>query len=99
MNIVFAQTDPIGNPKTHRATEQFPQNRIATRFGPSVDVRNRGALRSIACLGSQVELSAQLAVVRIWSGESCRELSAHEARALAAQLNEAAFHAETQNGN
>lgn len=74
-------------------------NRIATRFGPMIDVRHRGVLRSIVNADKQLELTATPAVVRIWSGEACRELSAHDARAMAAQLNEAALCAETLNRN
>jgi hypothetical protein len=36
-------------------------------------------------------------VIRIWSGENCRELSVCDARSLAAQLLEAAGYAEQQN--
>lgn len=70
---------------------------MTQRFGPGVDVRKRGALR----LSPRTDRAAleQPAVVRIWNGEHCRELSAHDARALAAQLTEAAAYVERQNGN
>lgn len=71
---------------------------ISTRFGESVDVRNRGALRLARLVGIQVPELAAPAIVRLWSGETCRELTSGEARALAAQLIDAADHADAQNG-
>jgi hypothetical protein len=62
-----------------------------------VDVRNRGALRLARLVGIQVPGKEAPAVVRIWSGDSCRELTTAEARALASQLLDAARHAEQQN--
>jgi hypothetical protein len=70
---------------------------VSTRFGDTVDVRSRGALRVMRLVGIQTPSSDTPAVVRLWSGETCRELSTHEARALAAQLMDAAGHAELQN--
>lgn len=70
---------------------------VRTRFGESVDVRNRGALRLTRMAGIQVSGKEAPAVVRLWSGDNCRELSINEARALAAQLLEAASYAESQN--
>lgn len=70
---------------------------VSTRFGESVDVRNRGALRLARQAGIQAPGKEAPAVVRLWSGDSCRELSINEARALAAQLLEAASYAESQN--
>ena len=72
---------------------------VSTRFGETVDVRNRGALRLARLVGIQVPKQEAPAVVRMWTGEHCREMSAHEARALAAQLLEAAGHAERQNAH
>lgn len=72
-------------------------SQVAQRFGPAIDVRNRGALRLNVRTDRPVPAQEQPAVVRIWTGEQCRELSAHDARALAAQLNEAAAYAEQQN--
>jgi hypothetical protein len=71
---------------------------ISTRFGNMVDVRSRGALRVMRLVGIQTPASDTPAVVRLWSGETCRELSVNEARALASQLTDAATHAELQNG-
>jgi hypothetical protein len=76
-------------------TEQRTQ--LTTRFGDLVDVRNRGVLRLARLVGIQVPGKAAPAVVRLWSGDTCREMSAADARALAAQLLEAARHAELQN--
>ncbi len=70
---------------------------VVQRFGTQIDVRNRGALRLGPSMRSVVCKSEQPAVVRIWYGEQCRELSAHEARALAAQLTAAAAYADQQN--
>ncbi len=67
------------------------------RFGTQIDVRNRGALRLGPSMRSAASTREQPAVVRMWHGEQCRELSAHEARALAAQLSAAALYAEQQN--
>ena len=39
------------------------------------------------------------AVVRLWVDDQCHELSAHEARAMAAQLLAAAALADKQNGH
>ncbi len=72
---------------------------LSTRFGDIVDVRNRGVLRLGRLVGIQVPQREAPAVVRIWSGEQCRELSSHQARILAAQLLEAANYAERQNSH
>ncbi|TFV95217.1 hypothetical protein E4K72_18130 [Oxalobacteraceae bacterium OM1] len=74
-----------------------PRMPVTTRFGELVDVRNRGALRLARLVGIQVPGKEAPAVVRLWSGDTCRELSSGEARALAAQLLDAARHAEKQN--
>jgi len=65
---------------------------LVTRFGDAVDVRNRGTLRA-------AKSAAEPAVVRLWNDDQCRELSSHDARALAAQLIAAANLADTQNGH
>lgn len=70
---------------------------VIRRFGDMVDVRNRGAFKIVNLVGAQ-RLGHTPAVVRIWNGEDCRELSVHDARCLAAQLLEAAAYAEEQNG-
>ena len=62
-----------------------------------VDVRNRGALRLARMVGIQIPGKEAPAVVRLWHGDSCRELSIAEARALAEQLLDAALFAEQQN--
>ena len=72
-------------------------SRVATRFGPSIDVRNRGALKVSARPGLQPNTNQQLAIVRIWNGDNCRELSVTDARAFASQLIAAAAYAEDQN--
>jgi|GEM_PF-3401672 len=71
---------------------------VVRRFGNTVDVRNRGALKVVRLVGMQSPGNDAPAVVRMWSGENCRELSVNDARALAAQLVEAAAYAELQNG-
>lgn len=65
---------------------------LITRFGEAVDVRNRGTLRA-------AKSAIAPAVVRLWHDEQCREMSSHEARALAAQLIAAANLADVQNGH
>lgn len=70
---------------------------VSTRFGDMVDVRNRGALRLARMVGIQIPGKEVPAVVRLWQGEHCRELSINEARALAEQLLNAACFAEQQN--
>jgi hypothetical protein len=70
-----------------------------TRFGDVVDVRNRGALRMSRLAGSQSHAQDTPAVVRLWTDQQCHELSAHKARALAAQLLAAATLADKQNGH
>lgn len=70
-----------------------------TRFGDAIDVRNRGALKMGRFAGSQAAAQDAPAVVRLWTEQQCRELSAHQARALAAQLLAAALLADTQNSH
>lgn len=70
---------------------------VSTRFGDMVDVRNRGALRLAKMVGIQIPDKEAPAVVRLWQGDHCRELSINEARALAEQLLDAACFAEQQN--
>ncbi len=72
---------------------------LITRFGEAVDVRNRGTLKVGRFAGSQSQSRDTPAVVRIWTDDQCRELTAHQARALAAQLLEAASLAELQNNH
>lgn len=75
------------------------QSSLITRFGDVVDVRNRGTLRVGRFAGDHVETRDAPAVVRMWTDEQCRELSSHQARALAAQLLEAANLADLQNSH
>jgi len=70
-----------------------------TRFGDAIDVRNRGALKMGRFAGSQAATQDTPAVVRLWTEQQCRELSAHQARALAAQLLAAALLADMQNSH
>lgn len=70
---------------------------VATRFGPSIDVRHRGVLKPLPHSRVAVAASQQLAVVRLWNGDCCRELSVLDARAFAAELIAAAAYAEQQN--
>jgi hypothetical protein len=72
---------------------------LTTRFGDEVDVRNRGTLRMSRFAGTQALTQDAPAVVRLWNDEQCHELSAHKARALAAQLLAAAALADTQNSH
>lgn len=65
---------------------------LVTRFGETVDVRNRGTLRA-------AKSAIAPAVVRLWHDDQCREMNSHEARALAAQLIAAANLADVQNGH
>ena len=78
---------------------------LVTRFGSRVDVRNRGAVRirrlaggaGIGGADEQGAASLAPAVVRLWHADCCDELTIAEARALAAQLMEAAALADGQN--
>lgn len=79
------------------AAPTAPVPRLVTRFGDRVDVRNRGAVRIGRFAGSETAPRGAPAVVRVWDAEHCRELTAHEARAFAAQLLAAAALAENQN--
>lgn len=72
--------------------------RLITRFGDMVDVRNRGAVRIGRFAGTAAAPEHAPAVVRLWYAEQCKEMSAHEARAFAAQLLAAAALADSQNG-
>lgn len=71
-------------------------HRIATRFGPSVDVRHKGAFKT-STSSARLPGNRHQAVVRLWTGNDCRELSVSEARAFAAELIAAAAFAESQN--
>jgi hypothetical protein len=73
------------------------RNSLITRFGNSVDVRNRGVLRIGRFAGSQAQPQLAPAVVRLWTAEQCHEFSAHQARGIAAQLLAAADLADSQN--
>lgn len=74
-----------------------PRKPLVTRFGNSVDVRNRGALRMSRFAGSQMQAQPAPAVVRLWTAEQCHEFSAHQARGIAVQLLAAADLADSQN--
>lgn len=73
--------------------------RLITRFGEMVDVRNRGAVRIGRFAGTGASTQHAPAVVRLWHAEQCKEITAHEARAFAAQLLAAAALADSQNGH
>lgn len=80
------------------AAHSWPERHsVRTRFGDLVDVRNRGALRLARMVGIQIPGKEAPAVVRLWNGDSCRELSIADARSLAEQLLNAANFAEQQN--
>jgi hypothetical protein len=70
---------------------------ILTRFGDAVDVRRRGALRLSRFAGTRPRTEDLPAVVRIWMADQCKELTTHQARALAEQLLAAAALADSQN--
>ena len=72
---------------------------LVTRFGETIDVRNRGALRMSRFAGSNIEPKDAPAVVRLWTADQCRELTSHQARAIAAQLLAAATLADSQNNH
>jgi hypothetical protein len=88
------------NPTLHltaAATEE--RKPLVTRFGESVDVRNRGTLRMSRFAGSQTQTQAAPAVVRLWIAEQCHEFSSHQARGMAGQLLAAAALADSQNNH
>lgn len=70
---------------------------VLTQFGEQVDVRKRGALRMSRLAGGHEHSVETPAVVRLWHEDQCRELSAHQARALASQLLLAADLVDSQN--
>jgi len=72
---------------------------LITRFGDTVDVRNRGTLKVARFAGSHAQTQDAPAVVRIWTDEQCRELTSSQARGLAAQLLAAASLADAQNNH
>jgi hypothetical protein len=72
---------------------------LITRFGDTIDVRNRGTLKVSRFAGSHAETQDAPAVVRIWTDDQCREITSHQARALAAQLLAAATLADAQNNH
>jgi hypothetical protein len=84
-------------PQQSRPATSGPARTAVERFGAQIDVRNRGALRLNPSARGAAPAREQPAVVRMWHGEQCRELSVHEARALAAQLVAAALYADQQN--
>jgi len=85
------------SPSTSETSTGRIRPALIRRFGHTVDVRNRGALRMLRLAGMQPSATDAPAVVRVWHGDACRELSVNDARALAAQLMEAATYAEQQN--
>jgi hypothetical protein len=95
----------IANPYATSQTESLKEDAatadnyepILTRFGDAVDVRRRGALRLSRFAGTQPRTEELPAVVRIWLADQCRELTTHQARALAEQLLAAASLADSQN--
>lgn len=96
----------MANSLTHPASTSEAQAeragtppRLITRFGEMVDVRNRGSVRIGRFAGSTAAPQHAPAVVRLWHAEQCKEMSAHEARAFAAQLLAAAALADSQNGH
>lgn len=88
-------------PTLHQSVQTSAKARkpLTTRFGELVDVRNRGALRVGRFAGSQALAQDAPAVVRLWAGDQCREMSTEQARALASQLLTAASLAELQNNH
>jgi hypothetical protein len=94
-----------GNPYAAVQTQSLKEDALAsdshepilTRFGDAVDVRRRGALRLSRFAGTQPRTEDLPAVVRIWMADQCKELTTHQARALAEQLLAAAALADSQN--
>jgi hypothetical protein len=72
---------------------------LVTRFGETIDVRNRGTLKVGRFAGSHSQTQDAPAVVRIWTDDQCREFTSHQARALAAQLQAAATLVDAQNSH
>lgn len=91
-------TRPTGASEPQERTAGSPP-RLITRFGEMVDVRNRGAVRINRFAGSTTASHEAPAIVRLWHAEQCKEMSAHEARAFAAQLLAAAALADSQNSH
>jgi hypothetical protein len=97
MNIEDTKLLPKLNARAPLSSPAIRRVPISTQFGNIVDVRNRGALRVSRFAGNRAAHEYAPAVVRMWSGDTCRELTIDQARALAAQLLEAARYAELQN--
>jgi hypothetical protein len=95
----FAATNPysVSQPKKESISTENAHEPILTRFGDTVDVRRRGALRLSRFAGTQPRTSDIPAVVRIWIGDQCKELTSNQARALAEQLLAGASLADSQN--
>ena len=93
-----ALTPPAGGSELQERIGSAPP-RLITRFGEMVDVRNRGAVRISRLAGSTMAPQHAPAVVRLWHAEQCKEMTAHEARAFAAQLLAAAALADSQNSH
>lgn len=101
MKSYFTDESPT-SPVLARATAQPAgelRKPLITRFGDVIDVRNRGTLKVMRITGSQAVTQDAPAVVRLWTNQQFRELTAHQARALAAQLLEAASFTELQNNH
>jgi hypothetical protein len=92
---LYAATQSTSLKEERAATENHEP--ILTRFGDSVDVRRRGALRLSRFAGTQPRTENLPAVVRIWLADQCKELTPNQARALAEQLQAAAALADSQN--
>ncbi len=100
MKQVTQQEAPAVEARTSRPMAAGEDRKpLVTRFGDAVDVRNRGTLRMSRFAGTQALTEDAPAVVRLWMDEQCHELSAHKARALAAQLLAAAALADKQNSH
>lgn len=91
-----AKTNSLSSATVSSAFAAVQPSRVATRFGPAIDVRNRGVFKVLTNT-LHATANQHLAVVRIWSGDSCREMSSDDARIFASQLIAAAAYAESQN--
>ncbi len=86
---------PLNHPAFgHSSIDTAP---VLTHFGEMVDVRKRGALRTMRLAGTPERNLDTPAVVRLWHEEHCRELSSQQARRLANHLLAAADLVDRQN--
>jgi hypothetical protein len=95
----FTRTQHQRTPQPLQVVKVAERQALITRFGETIDVRNRGTLKVGRFAGSHAQSQDAPAVIRVWNDDQCRELTSHQARALAAQLLAAATLVDAQNSH